>query len=113
MSRHFRHDNTTLGAFEARDQADLALRSSHTIPGHPKAIGVAEARFAVMFREILDAKNVLSRRKGVLLHVSGIVVREYDQLAVDLDRFLVVVPIEHDAPTKTRNSALHQHGICP
>lgn len=88
------HDRAALRP-KAGDQADLLPRSARLIPGQEEAIGVTEFRLAVVDRQLLGGEHVLAIGPGIARLPVVFIECVDHQVAVDLDRILVLVVVEH------------------
>lgn len=85
---------------EPRDQADLAHRPPHFIPGNPDAVRMPDFRLAVVLGQLLFGKDVLAVGRAVRPVALGVVEREHGELAFDLDGLVRATFVEHHTTTE-------------
>jgi len=110
------HDHVALLGHEADDQAEYLLRPVGIVPGNPHAVGVAEFRLAVVLRKLLLGEHVLAIRFDVVGVTPRFVERIDQQRPLDLDRLVLLVVVEHQAPAEPalgRLVRLVEHGVGP
>ena len=89
------------GVFESGNQTDLPLASAEFVPGQPEAVGRTQRRFALVFGyQFCREHEFLFRRWIVGIRVF-IVERVDGQAAVDQDRILLLIRVEHQTATKS------------
>jgi hypothetical protein len=101
MTRLLADDDRASERLEARDQADVLLRTLDFVPFEPKAVRVPHIRLAKVLLYLVRRKDVLPGRPVVGWVAIGLVKRIDDELPLDLDRFLLAVRVEVQASAET------------
>lgn len=110
----FGHDGAGAGGCEADDEADFAGRTADFIPREPKAIGMAEAGFAVVRGEIRSGEDEFLFGMG--FGAVGIVEGIDDDISIDNDGGTTVSIMEHESSAETTNATpagLFENGVRP
>lgn len=97
MTRLFAHHHRPDLRLEPNDQTDLFLHTAHGVPRHEEAVGMAHLRFTVVGLYLIGGEDVFARRTRIGRLAAVLVEGVNDQFAVDLDRFILVLLIEHQA----------------
>jgi hypothetical protein len=114
--RHLADDWRPLGREEADDQADLLLFSSQFIPRDPHAVGMADARHAVVFGEEFLGEDELAIRPGIAGVAARLIEGIDHQRAVDFDRLIVLSAVEQQPtaePALRRTVRVVQYRVGP
>ncbi len=92
------------------------MDSANLFPRQPDAVGVADLRFAVVFRKLLRREDILPIRPGVAGLAIGFIEGVDHKRPLDLDGVFLLAIVEHDPSAKAADwslARLRQHGFAP
>jgi len=110
----FGHDGSGASGCEADNEADFAGGTADFIPRKPKAVGMAEAGFAVVRGEIGGGEDefLFGMRFGAVGIVEGV----DDDISIDDDGGTSFTIVKHETSAETTNAALSglfENGVRP
>lgn len=104
LRRNVRCDDLARSRSKPRDQTQLARRPAHLVPGNPNAVGVSQGRLAVVLGELLRAEDIFAVGRLGRLAFQGVVVYIDGQFAVDLQRLVTHLTVEHHAAAESADT---------
>lgn len=102
----FRHRRAASSSVEPSNQAKGFRFSAHSVPRNPDAVGIAQARFAVMPFQLIRRKHKFLQWCDHFRRLWVAVKRVDHELSVDLDRIGFALFVEVNPSTKAPHSGL-------
>ncbi len=115
-AHRFADDLVAVAVLETGNQGNFFLHSPNPFPGKPDAIGVPQARLAIVALQIRRSEDKLPVGLDFRLAALAFVVGVDNQGSIDLDGFLTARVEEHQPAAKAtdrRPVGPSQHGIGP
>src|SRR5690349_20574324 len=101
---------------EPTNEAHLSFRSAHIVPRQPEAVRSAHIRLAHVQRHLISRKYIAASWFVVCLLATSFIERINYQLAIDQNRLLAFLVVEHDPTTEATLrllAGLRHHCIGP